>query len=60
MPVKFAQRGEAELCNLTSLLMMRYHTCIVQGDSRFTARAKTHTSNPFKILKKCRNDCVAL
>jgi hypothetical protein len=30
MRAKFAQRGEAELCNRTSVLMMRYHTCIVQ------------------------------
>jgi hypothetical protein len=28
--VEIAQRGEAELCNRTSLLMMRYHTCVVQ------------------------------
>jgi hypothetical protein len=26
---KFAKRGEAELCNRTSLLMMRYHRCIL-------------------------------
>jgi hypothetical protein len=32
----------------------------VQGDSSFTTRAKTHTSNRFKILKKFRNDCVML
>jgi hypothetical protein len=28
----------------------------VQSDSSFTARTKTPTSNPFKILKKCRNN----
>jgi hypothetical protein len=32
----------------------------VQGDSSFTARAKTPTSNRFKILKKFMNDCVSL
>jgi hypothetical protein len=26
---KFAQRGEAKLCNRTSFVMMRYHTCIL-------------------------------
>jgi hypothetical protein len=30
MRAKFAQGGEAELCNRTGLLMMRYHTCVVQ------------------------------
>jgi hypothetical protein len=28
--------------------------------NKITARAKTHASNPFKILKKFRNDCVTL
>jgi hypothetical protein len=32
----------------------------VPGESSFTARAKTPTSNRFKILKKCRNYCVSL
>jgi hypothetical protein len=32
----------------------------IRGDSTFTARAKTPTSNRFKILKKIRNDCVSL
>jgi hypothetical protein len=33
---------------------------LVQGDSSFIARAKTHISNRFKILKKFRNDYVTL
>jgi hypothetical protein len=33
---------------------------IVPGESSFTARAKTPTSNQFKILKKRKNDCVLL
>jgi hypothetical protein len=32
----------------------------VPGESSFTAREKTPTSNRFKILKKFRNDCVSL
>jgi hypothetical protein len=32
----------------------------VPGESGFTARAKTPTSNEFKILKKFRNDCISL
>ncbi|CAH1374572.1 unnamed protein product, partial [Tenebrio molitor] len=30
------------------------------GDSSFTVRSKTPTSNRFKILKNIRNDCVSL
>jgi hypothetical protein len=30
----------------------------IQANSSFTARAKTPTSNRFKILKKFRNYCV--
>jgi hypothetical protein len=32
----------------------------VQGDSSFTARAKTPTYNLLKILKKFRNDCMSV
>jgi hypothetical protein len=32
----------------------------VPGELSFTARAKTPTTNQFKILKKFRNDCVSL
>jgi hypothetical protein len=32
----------------------------VPGESSFTARSKTPSSNRFKILKKFRNYCVSL
>jgi hypothetical protein len=36
------------------------HCMYVPGESSFTARSKTHTSNRFTILKKFRNDCMCI